>query len=470
MLARSYLRAMPAFVGRSRPRGTAGAGALIWKSCPGQGPPARTRPGGWWPVQGVKRSRASPWPRLVPRSEVRQGGGASRSDMSEQRVVLITGASSGVGQSTARLLSQRGYRVFGTSRDPAKAEPLFGVELLPLDVRADDSVQACVEAVFHRGGHLEVLINNAGHELAGALEELSPEEARGQFETNFFGVVRMINAVLPFMRQRKAGHIVNVSSLSGLPIPFLGIYSASKFALEGYTEAFRHEVKPFGIRVSLTEAGFLRTPMMNNRQVGARRIIEYDPWRQRALDSIRASEGSRRGACSAGTPRDRIQREAEATLPDRAPGEVGRAIASVPSRGDVRAGSAPCVLARQECVTCCEDAMPETKLFEIVSWISLPTVMFGGYSLLSLLRSCASRPSAPPSSRRQPSSWSMASSPRSESPSVGQRVASQPPTRRTTHGSRACGGPSRTESRPTCAGTSASSARRPRSLPGEPPA
>jgi NAD(P)-dependent dehydrogenase (short-subunit alcohol dehydrogenase family) len=314
--------------------------------------------------------------------------------MSEQRVVLITGASSGVGQSTARLLSQRGYRVFGTSRDPAMAEPLSCVELLPLDVRRDDSVQACVEAVFRRGGHLEVLINNAGHELAGALEELSPEEARGQFETNFFGVVRMINAVLPFMRQRKAGHIVNVSSLSGLPIPFLGIYSASKFALEGYTEALRHEVKPFGIRVSLTEAGFLRTPMMNNRQFGARRIIEYDPWRQKALDSIRASEekGSRRDACSAGTPRDRIQREAEATLPDRAPGEVGRAIASVPSRGDVRAGSAPCVLARQECVTCCEDAMPETRLFEIVSWISLPTVMFGGYSLLSLLRKKALSP------------------------------------------------------------------------------
>lgn len=217
--------------------------------------------------------------------------------MSEQRVVLITGASSGVGQSTARLLSQRGYRVFGTSRDPAMAEPLSCVELLPLDVRRDDSVQACVEAVFRRGGHIEVLINNAGHELAGALEELSPEEARGQFETNFFGVVRMINAVLPFMRQRKAGHIVNVSSLSGLSaIPFLGIYSASKFALEGYTEALRHEVKPFSIRVSLTEAGFLRTPMMSHRQVGERRIVEYDPWRQRALDSIRVSEEKGPGA------------------------------------------------------------------------------------------------------------------------------------------------------------------------------
>jgi NAD(P)-dependent dehydrogenase (short-subunit alcohol dehydrogenase family) len=211
--------------------------------------------------------------------------------MPNQRVVLITGASSGVGQSTARLLAQRGYRVFGTSRNPDRAEITPGVDMLPLDVRADDSVRACVEAVFNRGGHPDVLINNAAYELAGALEELSSEEARAQFETNFFGVVRMINAVLPFMRQRKRGHIINVSSLSGLSaIPFLGIYSASKFALEGYTEALRHEVKPFNIHVSLTEAGFLRTPMMNNRQVGANRITEYDAWRKQAINAIRASE------------------------------------------------------------------------------------------------------------------------------------------------------------------------------------
>jgi short-subunit dehydrogenase len=93
------------------------------------------------------------------------------------------------------------------------------------------------------------------------------------------------------MRQQKRGQIVNVSSLSGLSaIPFLGIYSASKFALEGYTEALRHEVKPFNIHVSLTEAGFLRTPMMNNRKIGANRITEYDPWRERALNTVRAFE------------------------------------------------------------------------------------------------------------------------------------------------------------------------------------
>jgi NAD(P)-dependent dehydrogenase (short-subunit alcohol dehydrogenase family) len=163
--------------------------------------------------------------------------------------------------------------------------------MLALDVRADDSVRSCVEAVFSRVGQLDVLINNAGQELAGALEELSADEARAQFETNFFGVVRMVNAVLPIMRRQKRGYIINVSSLSGLsPIPFLGMYSASKFALEGYTEALRHEVRPFNIQVSLTEAGFLRTPMMRHREVAARRLTEYDLWRERALNAIRASE------------------------------------------------------------------------------------------------------------------------------------------------------------------------------------
>jgi len=189
------------------------------------------------------------------------------------------------------LLSQRGYKVFGTSRHSTTAESTPAVEMLPLDVRADDSVRACVEAVVNRSGRLDVLINNAGYELAGALEELSSDEVRAQFETNFFGVVRMVVAFLPLMRRQRSGHIINVSSLSGLSaIPFLGVYSASKFALEGYTEALRHEVKPFNIHVSMAEAGFLKTPMMNHRQLAANRLVEYDAWRQRALNAIRAHE------------------------------------------------------------------------------------------------------------------------------------------------------------------------------------
>src|SRR5262245_9190143 len=117
--------------------------------------------------------------------------------MPKQKVVLITGASSGVGQSTARLLAQKGYRVFGTSRNLASAEAIPTVEMLGLDVRFDDSVAACVKAVVDEAGRVDVLVNNAGYELAGALEETSIEEAKAQFETNFFGVVRMVKAVLP---------------------------------------------------------------------------------------------------------------------------------------------------------------------------------------------------------------------------------------------------------------------------------
>src|SRR5262245_42134787 len=189
------------------------------------------------------------------------------SEMDDQKVVLITGASSGVGQSTARLLSQSGYRVFGTSRNPAAAKAIPDVQMFALDVRSDASVSACVTAVANQAGRIDVLVNNADYEMAGALEETSLEETKAQFETNFFGVVRIVQAVLPSMRRQKEGRIINVSSLSGVSsIPFMGIYSASKFALEGYTEALRMELRPFNIHVSLTEAGFLKTPMVDKRQ------------------------------------------------------------------------------------------------------------------------------------------------------------------------------------------------------------
>jgi NAD(P)-dependent dehydrogenase (short-subunit alcohol dehydrogenase family) len=211
--------------------------------------------------------------------------------MSDQKVVLITGASSGVGQSTARLLSQKGCKVFGTGRNPAGADAIPTVQMLALDVQSADSVAECVNAVANAAGRIDILVNNAAYELAGALEETSIGEAKAQFETNFFGVVRMVRAVLPSMRQQKQGQIINVSSLSGLSsIPFMGIYSASKFALEGYTEALRLEVNPFNIHVSLAEAGFLKTPMMNKRQVSTAQLDEYDPWRQRAFNAIREHE------------------------------------------------------------------------------------------------------------------------------------------------------------------------------------
>lgn len=211
--------------------------------------------------------------------------------MSEQRVALVTGASSGVGRATAERLAGSGCRVLGTSRKPAGGGEAPGVTMLPLDVRSDDSVAACMRAASSLVDRIDILVNNAGYELAGALEEVSLDEARAQFETNFFGAVRMVKAVLPLMRRQKQGQIINVTSLAGLSaIPFMGMYSASKFALEGYTEALRLELKPFGIRVSQIEVAFLKTPMMNNRQVAVGPIAAYDPWRRRAFDAIRAAE------------------------------------------------------------------------------------------------------------------------------------------------------------------------------------
>jgi NAD(P)-dependent dehydrogenase (short-subunit alcohol dehydrogenase family) len=211
--------------------------------------------------------------------------------MSDQRVVLITGASSGVGQASAHLLAQHGYRVFGTSRNVNAPDDGSGITMIPLDVRSDDSARACVNSVAAQAGRIDILVNNAGFEMAGALEEHSMDEAKAQFETNFFGVVRMVKAVLPLMRADRRGQIINVSSLSGLaPIPFMGFYSASKFALDGFTETLRLELRPFNIHVSQIEPGFLKTTMMSHRQTTMERIPDYDPWRQRASDATRDQE------------------------------------------------------------------------------------------------------------------------------------------------------------------------------------
>ena len=209
---------------------------------------------------------------------------------SSQPVALVTGASSGVGRATAAALAARGHRVFGTSRNPS-GDATPGVEMVPLDVRDDASVAACVASVTARNGRLDLLVNNAGLEQAGALEELSLEEARAQFETNFFGVVRMVKEVLPIMRGQRSGRIINLSSLAGLAAaPFMGMYSASKFAVDGYTEALRLEVSSLGILVSQVEPGWLHTPMMGNRKGPGRTIADYDAVRARALAAVRAAE------------------------------------------------------------------------------------------------------------------------------------------------------------------------------------
>ena len=205
----------------------------------------------------------------------------------QRRVVLITGASSGIGRATAELLAARGHWVFGGVRAAATTRPLAGVELVPLDVRDEASAKACVEEVRSRAGRIDVLINNAGVSLVGAVEETGIGQAQALFDTNVIGVLRMAQAVLPGMRRQGAGLIVNISSILGLiPAPFMGVYASTKHALEGLSESLDHEVRAFGIRVILIEPHYIRTNLDASAAQAVGRIDDYAPQRQQTAAVI----------------------------------------------------------------------------------------------------------------------------------------------------------------------------------------
>lgn len=188
------------------------------------------------------------------------------------KVVMVTGASSGFGNTISQRLAAKGYRVFGTARAP-RADTSDGFTMLALDVTQEASVDACVAKVIRTAGRIDAVVNNAGMGIAGAIENTSVAEAQAQFDTNFFGTHRMCRAVLPHLRARRTGHIINLSSLAGrIPLPFQGFYSATKFAIEAYTEALRMEVRPFGIAVSMVEPGDFATGFTANRRVSTESI------------------------------------------------------------------------------------------------------------------------------------------------------------------------------------------------------
>lgn len=206
----------------------------------------------------------------------------------DQPVALVTGASSGIGQATAKALQSAGYRVFGTSRK-AGASAGAGIIMLTCDVTSDTSVEAVVSEVMRRAGRIDLLVNNAGGALIAAAEETSLEQAKALFELNFFGVVRLINAVLPTMRQQRSGRIINISSVLGfLPSPYAAVYAATKHALEGYSESLDHEVRNLGIRVLLVEPAFTRTALDQNAPRPDRPSIVYQAARE-AMDRVWAS-------------------------------------------------------------------------------------------------------------------------------------------------------------------------------------
>ncbi len=178
------------------------------------------------------------------------------------KVVLITGASAGMGKETARLLAQNGYTVYGAARRMDKMNDLkeLGVKTIAMDVTNDQSMVKAIDEIIAAEGKIDILINNAGFGSYGAIEDVSLEDARYQLEVNVFGAARLIQLVLPYMRQQHWGKIVNISSIGGkMATPLGGWYHASKFALEGLSDSLRNEVKSFGVDVVVIEPGGIKS-------------------------------------------------------------------------------------------------------------------------------------------------------------------------------------------------------------------
>ena len=179
-------------------------------------------------------------------------------------IAIVTGASTGIGRTAAEALAREGYRVFGTSRKVRDGGPL-GVEMVACDVTDQHSVDMLVSHVLAKAGQIDLVVNNAGLGLVGAAEESTIGQVQALFDVNLFGVMRVTNAVLPAMRQRGAGRIINISSALGLiPAPYLAHYAATKHAVEGYSQSLDHELREFGIRVLVVEPAYTRTDMESN--------------------------------------------------------------------------------------------------------------------------------------------------------------------------------------------------------------
>ncbi|WP_426754630.1 SDR family oxidoreductase [Myxococcus sp. Y35] len=222
---------------------------------------------------------------------------------SRRKVVLITGASSGIGLACAELLGAQGHAVHGTSRHPAKDGAHHRMRVL--DVTDDAAVRRVVEGVLAEEGRIDVVVNSAGFVLAGAVEDVSVEEAWRQMDTNFFGVLRMCKAVLPVMRAQRSGLIINISSMGGAAgLPFQGLYSASKFALEGLTESLRQEVAAFGIEATLLQPGDVRTRVREYRVRAGRSGpgSAYHEVFEKVLALVEAGEGE-------GVPPEQVARK-----------------------------------------------------------------------------------------------------------------------------------------------------------------
>jgi len=195
----------------------------------------------------------------------------------KSKIAIVTGASSGIGAATAELLANSGYKVYGTSRKGAQAAK-HSYNMIPLDVNSEASIEAALKEVVKIEGRIDILVNNAGFGVApGGAEESSIEQTKMLFDTNFFGIVRMTRAVVPYMRKQGEGRIINIGSILGLiPAPYMATYAATKHAVEGFSESLDHELRTRGIRVSVIEPGYTNTQFEANTQEVDSQLDEYN--------------------------------------------------------------------------------------------------------------------------------------------------------------------------------------------------
>lgn len=200
------------------------------------------------------------------------------------KTILITGASSGFGLTLANDLHQKGFTVIGTSRNPERYERSLPFRIIKLDIDDDNSIAAFAAELFKTIPRLDVLINNAGFLLTGVAEETSIELGKKQFETNFWGTIKVTNAILPFFRKQRSGHIITISSIVGLiGPPNLSYYSASKHAVEGYFKSLRFELHQFNIKVSMVEPSWFKTNIGDNAIISGGAIKDYDGYREQLI-------------------------------------------------------------------------------------------------------------------------------------------------------------------------------------------
>jgi short-subunit dehydrogenase len=199
-----------------------------------------------------------------------------------KQTILITGASSGFGLLTAKKLHESGYNVIGTSRKPEEMQPQVPFKILALDLDDDNSISSFSKQLFSQVKQLDVLINNAGFFVSGLAEETSIELGRQQFETNFWGTVKLTNGLLPYFRKQRHGKIISIGSITGLiGLPSAAYYAASKHAMEGYFKALRFELNQFNIKVSMVEPMGFKTNLINSSVAAGGKIRDYDEYRQK---------------------------------------------------------------------------------------------------------------------------------------------------------------------------------------------